>query len=65
MLFPLFFLTGTVVLSKGISQPKIRTAAKSVGQIQLIGNFLKFDIDITGYFLREKPLMKTGWAEAV
>ncbi len=48
MFFPRFSLGKVVVLTKGISQPKIRPAGKSVGQIQLIGNFLKFNIDITG-----------------
>lgn len=42
------FTGGVMVLAEGISKSIVRPVGKSVGQVPRIGNFLKFDIDITG-----------------
>jgi hypothetical protein len=48
------FTGGVMVLTEGISKSKVWPVDKSVGQVPRIGNFLKFDIDITGIAYRGK-----------
>ncbi len=48
MLSGLFFFGQVMILTEGISHPKTWPGRESVGQIKLIGRFLKFYVNKEG-----------------